>query len=240
MLHTPGLEKHRHARVWLPRGYGTHEKHPLVLLFDGQNVFHDHGSFSGGWHAHATADRLAAVTRAAPIIVGLDHGNEHRIVELSPFASRFGEGRFETLLGWVADHLVPILRTKYRVSSEPRDVLVGGSSMGGLAAFYAHLRRPDVFGGAIAMSPSLWLGGGALYDFVRAQSKPWATRIYLDAGAREGRMADATRSMADELSARGWSRDELLHVHDPRGGHNERSWKRRLPRALRFTLGRGR
>jgi hypothetical protein len=62
------------------------------------------------------------------------------------------------------------------------------------------------------------------------------TRIYLDMGAREdkGRQLPIAAAMAEHLTSRGWNADTLLWRPDAKGGHNEASWRRRLPKALRF------
>jgi hypothetical protein len=62
------------------------------------------------------------------------------------------------------------------------------------------------------------------------------SRIYLDCGEREGRgmMARSVAAMAARLQARGYDGDQLLVRVDPHGRHAETSWRRRMPRALRF------
>ena len=111
--------------------------------------------------------------------------------------------------------------------------------LGGLAAMYTHLRRPETFGGVLAMSPSFWLGNGAIFAYAEKTSMPWTTKVYLDAGKTEARgmMArDATR-MNELLASRGWRSGDQVHLRiDPRGGHNEKSWRRRMTGALRYLL----
>ncbi|KFE62798.1 hypothetical protein DB31_3912 [Hyalangium minutum] len=83
---------------------------------------------------------------------------------------------------------------------------MGGSSMGGLAALYAHFRHPDLFGAALCMSPSLGFADRKIFDYVAAQPKPWTSRIYIDAGAKEdggSMVADAER-LVHHLRERGW------------------------------------
>ena len=229
--HVPGFAS-RHVRIYTPAG-DPGSPRPLLLLFDGQNVFDDAGSFAGGWHTHRAIEKLAR-KRPRPIVVGIDHGGVDRIRELSPFPTRAGAGAGESFVGWVAHTLVPEMRRRHAIVPGPAGVLIGGSSMGGLAATYAHFRYPEVFGGALAMSPSFWLGGRAIHDFVQAQPTPWTSRVYLDAGSREGGMATLVERMAGHLRERGYGDDKLLARVDPRGGHNEPSWRRRLPGALRF------
>ena len=111
-------------------------------------------------------------------------------------------------------------------------------SMGGLAAMYAHHRHPDVFGGAICMSPSFWFAKGAILRFVEETPRPPISRVYLDCGAREGggRMLPFVERMAKKLRGRGYPPEQLMMRADQRGAHNERHWRRRLPLALRFMF----
>lgn len=233
----PGVPPKRSVRIYEPTRAREGER-PLLLMFDGQNVFDDAPSFAGGWHAHRAVERLAR-TVPPPVIVGVDHGNEHRISELSPFSFGGRDAKLESFLHWITSWLLPKLRREHRLTNDPRRVVVAGSSMGGLAALYAALRMPDVFGGAIAMSPSLWVGKGAMFQWVRRHAGTSRARVYLDAGAREagGRMLSAAERMADVL------RETPVHLHfrsDPRGEHRESDWRRRLLPALRFHFGTSR
>lgn len=217
-------------------------KRPLLVLFDGQNVFDDAGSFAGGWHVHDAVDKLVAWRPVAPIVVAIDHGGEARIDELTPFGDGRRGGKLDAVVGTVVDELLPRVHARFDLGYGPGAHFVGGSSLGGLAALYTHLARPEVFGGAIAMSPSLWFARGKVETFVRARSNPYRSRIYLDVGAREagGRMLPVVEAMARHFRDRGWSAPEerrdlrIMMRPDARGGHDERAWRRRFPKALRF------
>jgi predicted alpha/beta superfamily hydrolase len=86
------------------------------------------------------------------------------------------------------------------------------------------------------MSPSFWMDDPKIFEDVAEQPSPEMSRIYLDAGAREdkGRLLPIVAAMAAHLAGRGWDDDQLLWRPDARGVHNEASWRRRLPKALRF------
>lgn len=232
--HVPGFPGTRRARLWLPRDYDPSHAHRVLLAFDGQNVFDDHGSFAGGWHLHSAVDRLATRRRRAPVLVGLDHGNDHRISELSPFPVQGGPGRLDELLEWCVATLLPSVASRANVGLGAVNVALIGSSMGGLAALYAHFRRPDAFGGVIAMSPALWVARGGIFEFVQSQPTPMFSRVYLDCGLREGRMMHLATRMAMHLASRGYPPGQFLWRPDRRGGHSEGHWRRRAPKALRF------
>lgn len=227
----PGFAK-RHVRAYEPARLGASDR-PLLVLFDGQNVFDDAPSFAGGWHAHAAVERLAKNV-PVPLVVGIEHGKGQRISELSPFSFRDHRGMLDGFLTWITSWLLPHLRQHNGVSHDPRKITVGGSSMGGLAALYAGLRRPDTFGGVIAMSPSIWIDRGAMIRYVSDHGVPRDRRFYLDAGAREGRLADAVNRLADVMRSRGAA---PLVTIDKKGLHRESDWRRRLPAALRMHFG---
>jgi hypothetical protein len=218
-LEIPGIGA-RHVRVYVPPRDRRRGSSPVLYMFDGQNVFHDEPSFAGGWHLHATAHRMAKRCARAPVIVGVDHGGVARIQELTPWG-----GKADALVDWMAGTLAPAIEREFHVSREPRDVGIGGSSMGGLAALYAHLRSPEHFGLALGMSPSVWIAGGRL--------------LHVDAGALEakGSILAAARRLAEILRARGWDDRSLRFVEARRGQHSEKHWRRRAPKALEFLFG---
>ncbi|HXO21218.1 MAG TPA: alpha/beta hydrolase-fold protein [Thermoanaerobaculia bacterium] len=237
----PGLQP-RLVRLYLPKEYRRQEEPRLVLyMFDGQNMFDDAPSFSGGWHIDEAVERLARTRRPVPVVVGIDHAGPRRIRELSPFPFEGEPGQIESLLDWLTGELMPALAAELHLATGPLGAIVGGSSMGGLAALYAHFRHPEAFGGALSMSPSLWIGQRAIFQWIAAQPLPPVSRIYLDCGAREGRgsVLPMVAAMAALLSDRGYDADRLVWRPDPRGVHNEASWRRRLPKALRFLYGPG-
>jgi hypothetical protein len=234
----PGLSARR-VRVYEPVGAHPDIVRPTLYLFDGQNVFDDHGSFAGGWHAHTAVDRLTiGKTTIAPYVVGIDHGGVSRIDELAPFSTgRHGGGKTDYLLDWLVGKLMPALHARFaRMQRGAVGAAVGGSSLGGIAALYAHLRHPGEIGGALCLSPSFWVGGGEILRWVERQHHPTVSRVYLDCGVREGggRMAPLVERMADLLGRRGYAQGQLMWRPDRKGGHAEVHWRRRLPKALRF------
>jgi trehalose-phosphatase len=234
--HAPRL-----VRIYLPSTFTADAPRFALYMFDGQNVFDDPPSFAGGWHLHLAVEKLARGKRPAPVVVGIDHGGSKRIDELSPFAAENGGtaargAGLDGLLDWIADSLMPRLAAELPLIGGPLGAVVGGSSMGGLAALYAHFRKPRCFGGALVMSPSFWVEDGEILPWVQAQPTPQVSRIYLDCGVREGRgtLLPQVAAMAAHLANRGYDPDHLMFRADPRGAHSEASWRRRLPRALRF------
>lgn len=229
----------RYVRVYVPKALSAPA--PLLFMFDAQNLFGDEGSFVGGWHLHDTVERLAEDGAPAPVVVGIDHGYERRLHELSPFTDPLSDGRFGELLGWIADDLLPNVRARYPVRGERAATFIGGSSMGGLASLYAVLTRPDLFAGAMAMSPSVWFAKRAILVTAKTAPSPKGVRLYLDAGGEEDRGYAVVRNaelLARTLFSRGFAKRNLRLVIDPEGRHSEADWRRRAPEALRWLLRR--
>lgn len=231
----PGLAP-RLIRIYLPRAYNPAESHLGLYLLDGQNVFDDASSFAGGWHVHEIVETLARSRRPVPVVIGIDHGGTERIRELSPFEIGDQAGQAEVFLAWVTGRLMPVLMTEINLVPGPRGAMIGGSSLGGLAAFWSHFHYPQAFGGALVMSPSFWIADQAIFDDVAGQPTPPVSRIYLDGGRREdkGRLVPILQRMVNHLVARGYDSDSLMWRADGKGTHSETSWRRRLPKALRF------
>ncbi|MDX2089186.1 MAG: alpha/beta hydrolase-fold protein [Kofleriaceae bacterium] len=226
----------RRVRAYVPAAADGSPR-PLLLMFDGQNLFDDAGGFAGGWNMDRAVERVARAR--APIVVGIDHGGRKRIDELTPFGDGARGGRLDAFLAAVTDDLLPRLHARFAIRDLP---IIGGSSLGGLASLYAHFLRPDRFGGALAMSPSLWFTQARFAAFLRARPAPPRSRIYLDIGVREGdgQMKPLVDSLGRELRKRGWratGTHRLLVRIDPRGRHHESSWARRLTAAVRFVVG---
>lgn len=223
-----GLDGHATAlRAYVP-AVGGDAPRPLLVMFDGQNVFEDHGSFAGGWHAHLAVERLHPSTIAAPVVLGVANGGVRRVAELGPRVHAFLEGVVA----------VAVRRAEGALPLSGRRA-IAGSSLGGLAALVAWTSRRDLFEHAIAMSPSLWFEHGHLSRALRAGliAPPPTGRLYLDAGARErGRMFADAELLAEALEGQGLGPERLMWRPDQRGAHHERHWRRRLPKALRFVF----
>jgi len=235
----PPLGRKLPLSVYLPPDYETSSyRYPVAYMFDGQNLFGDEGSFAGGWHMHRALDVRASRGRLVPVVVGVHHGGETRSQELSPWPPEEGEkAEGDALLEWVTGDLRALVEKEVRVSPHRSHRLIGGSSLGGLLALYAFFKRQDLFGRALVMSPALWVQDGEIYRHV-AQAHAWGDlRLYLDCGGREafGYSIQHAEWMSDLLERKGFVKGEhFMWRPDARGVHNERSWRRRLPKALRF------
>jgi enterochelin esterase family protein len=131
------------------------------------------------------------------------------------------------------------------VSAERNMMVAGGSSVGGLAAAFAAVERPDIFGAVLSMSGSFQrgpLGGEPGYLMSRlAEQRPLPIRWYLDAGVLELRVVEgresnlhANRHLRDVLVAKGY---EVHHREFP-GSHDNLWWRETMADGLVALVGR--
>jgi predicted alpha/beta superfamily hydrolase len=230
-VHSPQLDNARPVVVYLPPSYRRRREHRyrVVYMHDGQNLFDRGTSFAGvAWGVDACMARLAAEGVEA-IIVGVWH-TEDRQSEYTPF----GECSGGAYLQFLVKTLKPLIDGTFRTVKNRANTGILGSSMGGLISTYAFFKHATTFGFFGAMSPAYWPANGAIYEAVK-RIKGKSGRAYLDNGNQE----NSARRMVNFLGTyKGLvNGDALKYVDDPRGEHNEASWARRLPDALRFLLG---
>lgn len=245
------LGNRRDILVYLPPSYEhSDRRYPVFYLHDGQNLFDEATSYAGEWQVDETMEALSREGVEA-IMVGIPNAGKARINEYSPFNSpSYGAGRGDLYLEFIVEQVKPLVDAAFRTSPGPAQTGIMGSSMGGLISLYAFFCRPETFGFAGVMSPSLWFARDAIFDTVRdAPLNPG--RLYLDAGTREyggesiwsilpirsRRYYASVRRMYRLLVKKGYRpKRDVLYVEEKNAGHNEASWARRLAPAIRFLL----
>lgn len=242
------LKSTRTIRVWLPPGYeekGT-AKYDVLYLHDGQNCFDEAtSSFGSEWRVDETLTRLIGEKKVRPIIVvGVDNG-PGRIGEYTytTDAGHAGGGRGAEYARFLMDEVMPLVEKACRVERGPGHTFIGGSSLGGLVSLEIARRNAGVFGGVIAMSPSLWWAKEAMTGEVeRDVGGLTGTRVWVDTGTEEGeagegqqRNVDAARRLDAALTARGV--EHRLTVDAVHTKHNEAAWAARFPAAIEYLLG---
>lgn len=232
VVRSPQLGNERTVLLYLPASYDQGDRrYPVIYLQDGQNLFDPLTAFGGQtWQAGETMTLLAQEGIEA-IVVAPYHGEGQRICEYNPFA-HWRDGCGELYVEFLAATLKPLVDHDFRTLADPADTVIGGSSMGGLISLYARCARPDVFGRALVMSPSLWVANGAAYALAREKLRPGG-RLYIDNGTRET-SARLLAALAEEKGFR--PGQDLLYVQGKGHRHTETAWARRLPDALRWLL----
>lgn len=225
-------------RVWLysPAKYtaGLGDPYPLLVLFDGW-------AYAKLVPTFTILDNLIANRVVPPLVVAL--------VDSLDMETRMKEMVFHRPFNnFLVSEFLPWVLTKFAISTDPAERIVGGSSAGGLAAAYTAFEHPDVFGnvlsqsGAFTLMPEGETGNHWLaHQFAEREKLP--LKFHLDVGTLEehsyrdlrGRPSTlaGNRRMHEVLQAKGYK----VHYTEFHGGHDYISWQGTLAEGLMALLG---
>lgn len=234
-IEAPQLDVQRNIRVYLPEGYTkSNDRYPVLYMHDGQNLFDTLTAFSGEWRVDEFLD---AQKGQKVIVVGIDHGNENRISELTPFPhAKYGGGGAEAYVDFIRYTLKPHVDASFRSLPAAENTTIAGSSLGGLVSFYAALKFPEVFGNALVFSPSFWFNE-AIYDFAEASELKNTSRFYFLGGAAESEsMVPDMLKMKALLLKKNFPQENFIIRIVEEGAHNEAFWSREFPDAFQWLF----
>lgn len=228
-IDAPQLQGQKKIWIYLPNGYATStKKYPVMYLHDAQNLFDAKTSYVGEWNVDETLDSL----NAKVIVVAIEHGNDKRIDELTPYKNeKYGGGKANAYLDFIVKTLKPEIDQKYRTKPKAKNTTIIGSSLGGLVSFYAVLKYPDVFGKAGIFSPSFWYTKD-IYELAQ-QSPKIKTKLYFLCGddEDENMVPDMQRMIAIVDQKNGSCKKRLTQTVIKGGKHNEKLWRENFAKA---------
>lgn len=234
------LANERDVSLYLPATPATGQPLPLLVLFD-RDAYLDRADVP------ALLDALIAQRRIPPL-AAVFVGHQAPALRGTELPANPGFADF------LAHELMPWLHARQPgISHDARDVVVAGSSYGGLAAAFAGYRHPGVFGNVLALSGSFWWGPRNVPrapDFDRFGEGEWLTRefaasarlplrFFITAGLMEitltgdgGGILDTSRHLRTVLQAKGYP----VHYQEFAGGHDYYAWRGELAQGLVHLL----
>lgn len=230
----PQLNRTRKISVYLPPNYETTTKrYPVLYIQDGQNVFDAATSFSGEWEVDETLNKLSNTKGINVIAVAINHGDEKRINEYSPWDNaKYGKGEGDAYLEFLVHTLKPEIDKHYRTKTNAKNTAIMGSSMGGLISHYAGLKYPRVFGKIGVFSPSFWYSDES-YSFTKNHAALNHTKMYYLAGGNEDEtMVSHLENMLDVLRKNKFCQRNLYSKIVSDGTHSESFWKTEFESAI--------
>lgn len=234
-LEAPQLDTIRKIWVYLPKDYKTSEKHyPVLYMHDAQNLFDAATSFTGEWRVDESLDSLET---PKVIVIGIEHGNEKRIEELTPFSNeKYGGGKADAYVDFLVKTLKPHIDSVYRTLPDAGNTGIMGSSLGGLTSFYAGIKYPEVFQKIGVFSPSFWYSD-EIYEYVRNSDINPRQKYYFMAGTAEDEtMVSDLQRMLELLDQKGLREQQFkLKIVDG-AKHNEASWSREFAQAFQWLF----
>lgn len=228
------LGNERNVTVYTPPGY-SRDGAPcnLLIVFDREQYTSEQTV-----PTPVILDNLAAEGKIPPTVAAFV-GNVNRSKEL-PCNDAFAD--------FLAKELAPQLRADYRVTDNPEQTVAAGASYGGLAAAFAGLRHPEVFGRVLSQSGSFWWSKPDEEEFEWltrqfADGPKLPVRFYLEVGLWEtgiGRLhaptqVAANRHLRDVLRAKGYD----VTYSEFSGGHDYFYWRGTFTDGLLALVGAG-
>ncbi len=223
----------RNLLLYRPEGYRAGaDGNCLLVLFDGEKYIDEVG-------APRILDHLIAagkIPSTAAILIG-NPSSATRSAEL-PCNPEFARFLAEELMPWADEQGVKV---------EPSKTVVAGASFGGLAAAYAGLKHPELFGNVYSQSGSFWWSPGAKPGS-RQTNPEWLTRQFVDAPVQpvkfhleagffedhgDTSILRSTRHLRDVLKAKGYT----VQHNEYASGHGYFYWRYTLPNGLIQLLG---
>ena len=250
--------------VWLPEGFSTDRKYPVLYMHDGQNLFDASTTWNRqSWEMDASTCRLIEKGEIPPvIIVGIHSDPVKRVSQLMPQKAVKDAG-LEDLMAevklkgqpvegdlyadFVVNTLKPLIDSTYPVLTDRENTAVMGSSMGGLMSLYLICEYPEVFGGAGCLSTH-WYGsldagntfGDAMMNYVEnTLPDPTTHRLYFDHGtATIDVYYGPWNTKALEIAqTKGYQYGTNLDSFVDYGApHEETAWAARVDRPMRFLF----
>ncbi len=234
-INAPQLNGERRLYIYLPHDYkNSAKKYPVIYMHDAQNLFDKQTAYSGEWRVDETLDSL----KAQVIVVGISHGNDKRIEDLTPYPNaKYGGGGADAYLDFVVKTVKPYIDSNYSTKKGRKHTYLFGSSLGGLVSYYALLKYPKIFAGAGVFSPSFWFTDD-IYTLTEKTSKINA-RIYFMAGEAESESMIPKLHRIQELISRKIKNDNFVTVRTvPEGQHNEVLWSKEFMAAYLWLVER--
>lgn len=234
------LGNERSLSLYLPPGGHAPGSLPLLVLFDRE-------AYLSRVQIDQRLDQWIALGRIPPLAALLvaNPTQADRGQELPPQGSAFGS--------MLAHELMPWIRSRHpQLTHDAAQVVVAGSSYGGLAAGWMGFAHPEVFGNVLSLSGSYWWAPESAGRRGRWSEGDWfmrqvaaaparAVRWHLSAGllergvGGEGGLVDNNRHLRNLLQARGYS----VSYREFAGGHDYYAWGEEIAIGLQALLGPG-
>lgn len=248
-------ENKRMVRVFVPEDYFTNKnkRYGVCYMSDGQNLVDKYLSAYGEWDIDEHNFALMNEGYDGLIYVGIDcpKDSKARSAELTPSICDIKKSRLkgmqnytqcgELYLDFIFDTLKPIIDENFKTKKDRKHTFFGGSSMGGLIAFFAAFYKSEMLSGVLSFSPALFLMKvKSLKKFLSEviTMKKMNTHIALLVGGKdfEHLFIHSTYIAYNYLLKHGYKDSEVSLVMDTKRKHHESFWSDYFEDGMRFLL----
>lgn len=133
--------------VYLPAGYNpkSNKRYPVLYMLHG--IYGNHRNLLERFNSQQILDGEIHRCNKKMIVVFVDGFNSFYINQ------KEGGMQMESA---IVDDMVPTINKLYKTKTDPKNVGIGGISMGGYGAARLALKYPNIFGNAVLISPAVW------------------------------------------------------------------------------------
>ena len=252
---TKNRYKNRLIRVYVPSTYdfsNPNKRFPVIYMLDGKNLFDDHTSFVGEWGVDEfIEDAISKGETEGIIVVGVDAPNngKARALEMIPKGIKptvkdlkwLGDKDFYAdLLGdYIFKTVKPIIDDTFHTLTDKYHTGVGGSSMGGLMAFYLATEYSEYCNYSLAFSPAFFLFDADSFNkyinnMFSRKNDIGNIYFYVGGVGFEAQFVKSTKSTYEFMKSIGYGDKQIKYVYDKTQEHNEKAWRIYFPDAIKF------
>lgn len=255
ILNSQVLKKDMNVNIYLPAGYNSAEKYPVLYLLHGYSGTQD--SWINDLGVVENADKLIKEKKIKPLIIVSPLIDNSFGVNTSEVTQTLGgenrqtnahKGMYED---YIIKELISYIDNNYSTLKSREGRYIGGLSMGGYAALYLSFKHTDMFSRVGGHSPALFLDDiegstkRLIYpdEATRKQRDPILMAqymdlsnmdIYLDCGDKDGwRFYNGCEKLYNILKGKGVN----IQYHLNPGAHDGNYWSSHAEEYLMFYAG---
>ena len=144
-------------------------------------------------------------------------------------------------IDYLADEIKPFIDANFYTLKEKEFTGIGGSSMGGIAAFNFATKRNDIFGFSLCFSPAFHLYEKKdLYEYIDSLNiNPHDYGkffFYTGAVEFESLFLEPTKEMYQYFVSKGFNKDQVGLRIDKTQKHCEAAWNKHFAEGMKFWL----
>lgn len=225
-LYSDILGEERKVTIYKPNSYEKDKAYGMVMLNDGFEYINI-------LNAQNVLDNLIYKKEIPPVIAVFVDATKDRGENLK-CSDKFSK--------FLAEEVVEFVKTKCNISTNPKDNVIGGYSLGGLAASYMGLKYSNIFGNILSQSGSYWYEResnpeskkvwlGKMFE----ESKKLNLKFYINVGKIEPKvsMIDTNMEFRNILKNLGYE----VKFEEFGSGHDYLCWGETLAEGLIYLLG---
>ena len=239
--------KDRLVRVYLPSTYDFNnpsKRFKTIYMLDGKNLFDDYTSFVGEWGIDESIEKMISEGKDGYIVIGIDAPKTDisRTLEMTPDSLIFKRkikidrsGYASKLGNFIFEVVKPDIDKTFFTKSEKEFTGIGGSSMGGIAAFYLGIEHLNEVGYCLNFSPAFFLYTWKSFkDYLDANISRKLPKMFFYVGGNgfEKLFVEDTIKTFNYFLKHGYSHDEVKLLYVSHEEHNEKAWREYFPFAM--------